>query len=69
MECGIRYAISGNSVSSFEKYSPARSFSWSGCSNRLPELGERVENVFRIKVELHGGAEVNNAQIALEIEF
>ena len=48
LECGIRIAISANPFGLVEKSTAARSFCWSGSWNRLPELGERVENVFHM---------------------
>ena len=44
--CGVALLMSCFLVPLFWKNSPARSFCWSGSSNRLPELGERVESVF-----------------------
>ena len=48
VECGIRNVISANTFCTNEENSSARSFWWSGSWNRLSELGERVENVFRV---------------------
>ena len=49
VECGIGNVIWANTFCTNEENSSARSFWWSGSSNRFTELGERVSNVFSMK--------------------